>query len=198
MKDIKALTDDELVDLYAKGTNEAFDTLLSKYQSKLFSYIYYVVRDEDVANDIFQETFLKVLVRIQNGQYCSNGKFQAWITRIAHNLIMDYFRNKEQENLVSNNETDYDIFNNVNLCEHTIEDQLLVTQSLSDAKTIMGILPPSQSEVVRMRFYENLSFKEIAEKLDISINTALGRMRYAVINMRAIAQERNISFYTER
>lgn len=198
MKDIKALTDDELVDLYAKGTNEAFDTLLSKYQSKLFSYIYYVVRDEDVANDIFQETFLKVLVRIQNGQYCGNGKFQAWITRIAHNLIMDYFRNKEQENLVSNNETDYDIFNNVNLSEHTVEDQLLVTQSLSDAKNIMSILPPSQSEVVRMRFYENLSFKEIAEKLEISINTALGRMRYAVINMRAIAQERNISFYTEQ
>lgn len=197
MKNIKALTDDELVTLYAQGNNEAFDTLLNKYQSKLFSYIYYVVRDEDVANDLFQETFLKALVRIQSGQYQSSGKFQAWITRIAHNLVMDYFRNKEQENLVSNSEADYDIFNTTSLSEHTVEDQMLITQSLSDAKNIMGCLPPSQSEVVRMRFYENLSFKEIAEKLDISINTALGRMRYAVINMRAMAQERNISFYAE-
>lgn len=197
MKNIKALTDDELVTLYAQGNNEAFDTLLNKYQSKLFSYIYYVVRDEDVANDLFQETFLKALVRIQSGQYQSSGKFQAWITRIAHNLVMDFFRNKEQENLVSNSEADYDIFNTTSLSEHTVEDQMLITQSLSDAKSIMGCLPPSQSEVVRMRFYENLSFKEIAEKLDISINTALGRMRYAVINMRAMAQERNISFYAE-
>lgn len=197
MKNIKALTDDELVTLYAQGNNEAFDTLLNKYQSKLFSYIYYVVRDEDVANDLFQETFLKALVRIQSGQYQGSGKFQAWITRIAHNLVMDFFRNKEQENLVSNSEADYDIFNTTSLSEHTVEDQMLITQSLSDAKNIMGCLPPSQSEVVRMRFYENLSFKEIAEKLDISINTALGRMRYAVINMRAMAQERNISFYAE-
>lgn len=145
MKNIKALTDDELVTLYAQGNNEAFDTLLNKYQSKLFSYIYYVVRDEDVANDLFQETFLKALVRIQSGQYQSSGKFQAWITRIAHNLVMDYFRNKEQENLVSNSEADYDIFNTTSLSEHTVEDQMLITQSLSDAKNIMGCLPPSQS-----------------------------------------------------
>lgn len=197
MKNVKALTDDELVGLYAEGNNEAFDTLLNKYQSRLFSYIYYVVRNEDVANDLFQETFLKALVRIQKGQYRSNGKFNAWITRIAHNLIMDHFRSKEQENLVSNGEADYDIFNSPLLSEHTVEDQMLITQSLTDAKNIMGCLPPSQSEVVRMRFYENMSFKEIADKLGISINTALGRMRYAVINMRSMAQERNMSFYAE-
>lgn len=197
MKNVKALTDDELVGLYAEGNNEAFDTLLNKYQSRLFSYIYYVVRNEDVANDLFQETFLKALVRIQKGQYRSNGKFNAWITRIAHNLIMDYFRSKEQENLVSNGEADYDIFNSTLLSEHTVEDQMLIAQSLTDAKNIMSCLPPSQSEVVRMRFYENMSFKEIADKLGISINTALGRMRYAVINMRSMAQERNMSFYAE-
>lgn len=197
MKNVKALTDDELVALYAEGNNEAFDTLLNKYQSRLFSYIYYVVRNEDVANDLFQETFLKALVRIQKGQYRSNGKFNAWITRIAHNLIMDHFRSKEQENLVSNGEADYDIFNSTLLSEHTVEDQMLIAQSLTDAKNIMSCLPPSQSEVVRMRFYENMSFKEIADKLGISINTALGRMRYAVINMRSMAQERNMSFYAE-
>lgn len=197
MKNVKALTDDELVGLYAEGNNEAFDTLLNKYQSRLFSYIYYVVHNEDVANDLFQETFLKALVRIQKGQYRSNGKFNAWITRIAHNLIMDHFRSKEQENLVSNGEADYDIFNSTLLSEHTVEDQMLITQSLTDAKNIMSCLPPSQSEVVRMRFYENMSFKEIADKLGISINTALGRMRYAVINMRSMAQERNMSFYAE-
>lgn len=197
MKNVKVLTDDELVGLYAEGNNEAFDTLLNKYQSRLFSYIYYVVRNEDVANDLFQETFLKALVRIQKGQYRSNGKFNAWITRIAHNLIMDHFRSKEQENLVSNGEADYDIFNSTLLSEHTVEDQMLITQSLTDAKNIMSCLPPSQSEVVRMRFYENMSFKEIADKLGISINTALGRMRYAVINMRSMAQERNMSFYAE-
>ena len=197
MKNVKALTDDELVGLYAEGNNEAFDTLLNKYQSRLFSYIYYVVRNEDVANDLFQETFLKALVRIQKGQYRSNGKFNAWITRIAHNLIMDHFRSKEQENLVSNGEADYDIFNSTLLSEHTVEDQMLITQSLTDAKNIMSCLPPSQSEVVSMRFYENMSFKEIADKLGISINTALGRMRYAVINMRSMAQERNMSFYAE-
>lgn len=197
MKNVKALTDDELVCLYAEGNNEAFDTLLNKYQSRLFSYIYYVVRNEDVANDLFQETFLKALVRIQKGQYRSNGKFNAWITRIAHNLIMDHFRSKEQENLVSNGEADYDIFNSTLLSEHTVEDQMLIAQSLTDAKNIMSCLPPSQSEVVRMRFYENMSFKEIADKLGISINTALGRMRYAVINMRSMAQERNMSFYAE-
>ena len=197
MKNVKDLTDDELVGLYAEGNNEAFDTLLNKYQSRLFSYIYYVVRNEDVANDLFQETFLKALVRIQKGQYRSNGKFNAWITRIAHNLIMDHFRSQEQENLVSNGEADYDIFNSTLLSEHTVEDQMLITQSLTDAKNIMSCLPPSQSEVVRMRFYENMSFKEIADKLGISINTALGRMRYALINMRSMAQERNMSFYAE-
>lgn len=197
MKNLKELTDDQLVKLYVEGNNEAFDTLLGNCQTKLFSYIYYIVRDEEVANDLFQDTFLKAIVRIQAGLYQSNGKFYAWLTRIAHNLVMDYFRTKDQENTISNDEADYDLFNSVRLAEHTIEDQLLVTQSLNDAKQIMAALPDNQNQVVRMRFYENLSFKEISEKLGISINTALGRMRYAVLNMRAIAQNRGISLYAE-
>lgn len=191
------MTDDELVCLYAEGNNAAFDALLNRYQSKLYSYIYYIVRDEELANDLFQDTFLKVIVRIQERSYTGTGKFYAWITRIAHNLVMDYFRDKEQENTISNDEVEYDLLNNVRFAEHTTEEQMLVSQSLKDAKAIMELLPAPQSEVVRMRFYENLSFKEIADKLDISINTALGRMRYAVINMRSIAQERRIALYAE-
>ena len=197
MNNFKAMTDDELVGLYAQGNNVAFDILLSRYESKLYSYIFYIVHDEEVANDLFQDTFLKVIMRIQEGSYTGYGKFQAWITRIAHNLVMDYFRDKEQANTISNDEADYDLLNNIRLAEHTTEDQMLISQSLKDAKAIMELLPEPQSEVVRMRFYENLSFKEIADKLNISINTALGRMRYAVINMRAIAQERHIALYAE-
>ncbi|MBR3115348.1 MAG: sigma-70 family RNA polymerase sigma factor [Bacteroidaceae bacterium] len=193
----QALTDDELVSLYAEGNNTAFDVLLSRYQSKLYSYIFYIVHDEEVANDLFQDTFLKVIMRIQDGSYTGYGKFQAWLTRIAHNLVMDYFRDKEQALTISNDEADYDLLNNARLAEHTTEDQMLVSQSLKDAKAIMDLLPEPQSEVVKMRFYDNMSFKEIAEKLNISINTALGRMRYAVINMRNIAQEKNIALYAE-
>ena len=193
----QALTDDELVSLYAEGNNTAFDVLLSRYQSKLYSYIFYIVHDEEVANDLFQDTFLKVIMRRQDGSYTGYGKFQAWLTRIAHNLVMDYFRDKEQALTISNDEADYDLLNNARLAEHTTEDQMLVSQSLKDAKAIMDLLPEPQSEVVKMRFYDNMSFKEIAEKLNISINTALGRMRYAVINMRNIAQEKNIALYAE-
>lgn len=197
MTNLKAMSDDQLVELYANGNNSAFDVLLNRYQSKLFSYIYYIVRDEDVANDLFQDTFLKAILRIQDGSYQSAGKFQAWLTRIAHNLVMDYFRDKDQENTISNDEVDYDLLSNARLMEHNKEEQMLITQSLSDARSIMEMLPEPQSTVVKMRFYENLSFKEIAEKLNISINTALGRMRYAVINMRSIAHERGIAFYAE-
>ena len=197
MNNLKALADDTLVSLYADGNNEAFDELLSRYQSKLYTYIYYIVHDEEIANDLFQDTFLKVIMRIQERNYTGTGKFQAWITRIAHNLVMDYFREKEQENTISNDEVEYDLHNNVRHSVQTTEDQMLISQSLSDAKAIMDQLPEPQSEVVRMRFYENMSFKDIADKLNISINTALGRMRYAVINMRAIAQENHVALYGE-
>lgn len=195
MTNLSAMTDDELVCLYSEGNNDAFDILLNRYQSKVYNYILYLVRDEEIANDLFQDTFLKVIMRVQEQSYTGTGKFQAWITRIAHNLVMDYFREKEQINTISNDEVDYDLLNNVRLAEHTAEDKMLINQSLKDARAIMELLPASQSEVVKMRFYNNMSFKEIADKLDISINTALGRMRYAVINMRSIAHDRHIALY---
>lgn len=195
MTNLSAMTDDELVCLYSEGNNDAFDILLNRYQSKVYNYILYLVRDEEIANDLFQDTFLKIITRIQERSYTGTGKFQAWITRIAHNLVMDYFREKEQINTISNDEVDYDLLNNVRLTEHTAEDKMLINQSLKDARAIMELLPASQSEVVKMRFYNNMSFKEIADKLDISINTALGRMRYAVINMRTIAHDRHIALY---
>ncbi|MCH5178111.1 MAG: sigma-70 family RNA polymerase sigma factor [Prevotellaceae bacterium] len=195
MTNLSAMTDDELVCLYSEGNNDAFDILLNRYQSKVYNYILYLVRDEEIANDLFQDTFLKVIMRVQEQSYTGTGKFQAWITRIAHNLVMDYFREKEQINTISNDEVDYDLLNNVRLTEHTAEDKMLINQSLKDARAIMELLPASQSEVVKMRFYNNMSFKEIADKLDISINTALGRMRYAVINMRTIAHDRHIALY---
>ena len=129
------MTDDELVGLYAQGNNVAFDILLSRYESKLYSYIFYIVHDEEVANDLFQDTFLKVITRIQEGSYTGYGKFQAWITRIAHNLVMDYFRDKEQANTISNDEADYDLLNNIRLAEHTTEDSKYEVHHEAEATT---------------------------------------------------------------
>lgn len=193
MQTLNSWTDDQLVSMYAQGNNEAFDVLLDRYKSKLYSYIFYTVHDEDLANDLFQETFVKVIMRIQEGRYQATGKFQAWITRIAHNLIIDYYRDRANENLISNDEVEYDLLNDANLADSSHESQLVNNQTLNDVKLLCQALPDSQSEVVRMRYYYNMSFREIAETLGISINTALGRMRYALINMRRMAAEKNIS-----
>jgi RNA polymerase sigma factor (sigma-70 family) len=193
MEYTKTLTDDQLVEMYAQGNNEAFDALLDRYKSKLYSYIYLTVRDEDLANDLFQETFVKVIMRIQEGRYQASGKFQAWITRIAHNLIMDSYRLRAGENAMSNDGDGPDLLNDVSLADESYEQQLVYSQTLEDVKKLCQMLPQSQSEVVYMRFYSNMSFKEIADKLDISINTALGRMRYALLNMRRLACENHIS-----
>jgi RNA polymerase sigma factor (sigma-70 family) len=193
MENQNILTDDELVVMYANGNNEAFDTLLDRYKSKLFSYIYYTVHDESLADDIFQETFVKVITRIQAHRYTASGKFQAWLTRIAHNLIIDYYRQRSNENSISNDDVEYDLLNDVTLADASYESQLVNEQTLIDVKTLCTLLPKTQSEVVYMRYYNNMSFKEIADKLDISINTALGRMRYALINMRRMVSEKNIS-----
>ena len=188
------LTDDELVKMYIDGNNEAFDLLLERYKTRLFSYIVYNVQNEDLANDIFQETFVKAIVRIQAGQYTASGKFQAWITCIAHNIIMDYFRRKNYENKIPDNETNEQSTNNQYIYDFSIESTYIHNQSLNDIVTIYKMLPKAQSQVVYMRFYQDMSFKEIAEELNISINTALGRMRYALINMKRIATEKKISF----
>lgn len=192
MKSFKQMTDEELVVLYAEGNNNAFDILLSRYQSVIHSYIYFIVRNKELTEDIFQETFVKVIMTIKQGRYTENGKFKAWITRIAHNLLIDNFRQERNENWVSNDEVEVDLFNNIQLCDGTVEDRLVRRQVLSDVKRLVNHLPENQREVLEMRYYRDMSFKEIADATGVSINTALGRMRYAILNMRRLASENRI------
>ena len=184
--------DETLVALYAQGNNEAFDILLNRYKDRLYAYIYYTVRNEELAEDIFQETFTKAIVTIQQGRYNENGKFPAWLTRIAHNLIIDCFRQEKQENLVSCDEEERNLLNNIRLSEGTVEAGIVNHQILSDVRRLMKHLPDEQREVVHMRFYQDLSFKEIAEMTGVSINTSLGRMRYAILNLRRMAEKHGI------
>ena len=192
MKTLKTMSDEQLVILYAKGNNAAFDILLERYESSIHSYIYFIVRNKELTEDIFQETFVKVIMTIKQGRYTEAGKFKAWITRIAHNLIIDNFRQERNENTISNDDVEVDLFNNVKLCDGTVEDSLVHNQVLSDIRKLIKHLPDSQREVLEMRYYKDLSFKEIADLTGVSINTALGRMRYAILNMRRMAEENQI------
>lgn len=192
MQVLTKLTDDQLVANYAKGNNEAFDILLKRYQSRVYSYIYHIVKNKDLAEDIFQETFVKAIITIKQGRYTENGKFSAWISRIAHNLIIDYYRQEKSENTVSTDEDDTDLLNRRDLCEENVEYYMVTDQIHKDVRRIIMALPESQREVLIMRYYKNMSFKEIADVTNVSINTALGRMRYAILNMRRIADEHNI------
>ena len=193
MESMKQMTDDMLVTLYLQGNNSAFDILLNRHQDRLFNYIYFIVRSKELAEDIFQETFVKAIMTLQQGRYTNDGKFSAWITRIAHNLVIDQFRTERNENLVSNDESEIDLFNNAKLVEGNVENRMVNEQVLKDVRALVDELPDCQREVVFMRYYQDLSFKEIADITGVSINTALGRMRYAVLNMRRIAAEKNVS-----
>ena len=192
MESLMDLADEMLVRIYAEGNNKAFDTLLERYEEKIFSYIFFAVRNQDVADDIFQETFMKAVVTIQQGKYVENGKFQAWLTRIAHNLVIDYFRQLKNENCVSDDDVDYDLFNSIKLAEPNVEARMVKEQVLEEVKLLVGLLPQNQKEVVFMRYYQDLSFKEIAEITGVSINTALGRMRYALLNLRKMARKKEL------
>ena len=194
MKNLKEMTDEELALSYVDGNNRAFDLLLSRNQSKLFSYILYIVRDRDTAEDVFQETFVKVISKLQEGRYTTCGKFSAWIMRIAHNVIMDWYRDQKSDHTVdANEENDLSNLGDSDfLLESNIEMEFVNAQVLSEVKSLMDRLPAPQREVVFMRFYQQLSFKEIAEATDVSINTALGRMRYALMNMRRMARNHNM------
>lgn len=192
MVNMLSMTDEQLVKAYAQGNNEAFDTLLKRHQDRIYNYILRVIKNEDIANDIFQDTFVKAITTIRQGRYTDNGKFPAWITRIAHNLIIDYFRQEKSENLKSCDSEESDLLNRKELSEDTIEDIIITEQIHDDVRALIGQLPESQREVLTMRYYRNMSFKEIAEATGVSINTALGRMRYAILNMRRIASEKEI------
>jgi RNA polymerase sigma-70 factor (ECF subfamily) len=197
MENLNMLADDMLVARYSKGDNKAFDELLARYQSKLFNYIFFIVRNQEVAEDLFQETFVKAIVTLQQGRYQNDGKFAAWITRIAHNLVIDQFRIERNENAISNDEVEFDLLNDAKLAEGTIENRMVNEQVLKDVRALIDELPDCQREVVFMRYYQDLSFKEISDITGVSINTALGRMRYAVLNMRRIAEEKCISLTLE-
>jgi len=187
------MTDEELALSYTNGSNRAFDILLERNQSRLFSYILFVVRDREQANDLFQETFVKIITKLQEGKYTTTGKFGAWIMRIAHNVIMDWYRSKRSDKTVEQgNDNDLSKFSPADLLDLNVENRYVNDQVMSDVKKIMNLLPATQREVVFMRFYQNLSFKEIAELTNVSINTALGRMRYAILNMRRIAKAHNV------
>ncbi len=186
------LTDEQLVAAYAAGNNEAFDTLLGRHSDRVYTYIQRIVKDGALADDIFQETFVKAITTIKQGRYAESGKFSAWITRIAHNLIIDNFRQEKSENTFSADTDDIDIYNRRDLADGNIEDMLIREQIHTDVRRIMDSLPEPQREVIDMRFFRDMSFKEISEATGVSINTALGRMRYAVLNMRRIAEKNSI------
>ena len=188
----KDKSDEQLISLYVDGKNEAFDTLIERHKDRVFMYIYHAVKNEELANDIFQDTFFKVITTLKQGRYVENGHFPAWITRIAHNLIIDYFRQTKAENLQSTDDEDINILNRKELSDGTVEDDIITSQIHSDVRRLVSALPESQRQVLEMRFYKNMSFKEIADSTGVSINTALGRMRYAILNMRRIAEEHNI------
>ena len=194
MKNLKDMTDEELALSYIGGNNKAFDLLLEHNQSSLFSYILFVVHDRDTAEDLFQETFVKVITRLQNGQYVASGKFGAWVMRIAHNVVMDWYRTLGNMRIVEPT-ADNDLSNigSDELLETNIESSYVNTQVFADVHRLLNTLPPVQREVVYMRYFQELSFKEIAETTNVSINTALGRMRYAILNMRRVAKSYNIT-----
>ena len=192
MNNYKDKSDEQLISLYVDGKNEAFDTLLERHKDRIYMYIYHSVKNEELADDIFQDTFVKAIMTIKQGRYTENGHFPAWITRIAHNLVIDYFRQTKAENLQSTDDEESNVLNRKELSERNIEDDMVTSQIHNDVRRLIRALPGNQREVLLMRYYKNMSFKEIADATNVSINTALGRMRYAILNMRRLADEHNI------
>lgn len=194
MKNLQDMTDEELALSYVDGNNRAFDLLLSRNQQNIFSYIIFVVHDRETAEDIFQETFIKVITRLQEGRYTDSGKFGAWVMRIAHNAIMDWYRDQSSRCIVkTTKDNDLSNIGGDDIIEGNIESAYVNNQVMSDVRRLLDLLPPVQREVVFMRYYQKLSFKEIADTTSVSINTALGRMRYALLNMRRMAKSNGIS-----
>lgn len=190
---LNSLDDNELVQRFVEGDQESLETLILRHKNRVFSYILLIVKNQELAEDIFQETFIKVIRSLKRGKYIENGKFVSWVLRIAHNLIIDHFRKLKLKGTISNDSTEVDIFNSQKYSEATIEDQMINSQILSEVKDLIKELPEDQQQVIYMRHYMGLSFKEIADQTDVSINTALGRMRYALINLRKLIEKKNLS-----
>ena len=189
----KMITDYELILRFIKGEQSCFEHLINRHKNKVFAYISLYIRDQSLAEDIFQDTFLKVIQSVKAGKYSDSGKFVSWVMRIAHNLIIDHFRRIKQMNTISNDNYESDIFNSKRFAEDNIEDDMIKRQIQKDIRKMISHLPDDQREVVILRHYAGLSFKEIADITDVSINTALGRMRYALINLRKTLEEKKIT-----
>ena len=192
---METLTDSLLISRYQKGDENALSILISRHQKELFSFIFYKLMDEELANDVFQDTFMKIIVSLKEGRYNDDGKFILWAKRIAHNLIIDHYRLKSKHIKVS--ETTYEneefsIFDFFKETEENIEERLITNQIYDDLMKMLVFLPENQQEVIKLRFFDGLSFKEIAEQTNTSINTTLGRVRYALINMRKIMEENQV------
>lgn len=192
----KEYSDQELIKDYLNGNKSSIEELISRYKDKVYTYILLMVKDQHLAEDIFQETFIKVIKSLHKGKYQESGKFVSWVIRIAHNLIIDHFRKGKQTKIYSNDDYEMDIFNSQKFSDETIEDKLVSDQIESDVRKLIDYLPEEQKEVVLLRHYGGLSFKEIAEQTHVSINTALGRMRYALINLRKIIEDKNLNLNT--
>ncbi len=178
---------------FIEGNPSGIETLIYRHKTKVFSYISMYIRDNSLAEDIFQETFLKVINSLNSGKYRDTGKFLSWVMRIAHNLIIDHFRKERQNNVLSNDAYETDLFNLKKLSDSNVEEIIVKDQIEADVRSLIDELPDDQREVVVLRHYAGLSFKEIADQTDVSINTALGRMRYALINIRKLMEKNNIS-----
>ena len=188
----EVLSDKMLLNSYLSGNRSAISQLIERHSRRVLDYIKMMVKDSDMAKDIMQETFIKAVRVIDSGRYTDNGKFLSWILRIAHNQVIDRFRAQKQNRTVNESEAGYDLLGTIRLAENSIEDEMISAQIDSDVRRLVDQLPEEQREVVMMRYYSGLSFKEIAEQTDVSINTALGRMRYALINLRRMIKEKNM------
>ena len=198
MSTLESMTDEELALSYINGNNRAFDELLSRSQDKIFNYIMYIVKDENLANDLFQETFLKAITKMQTGRYTDSGKFFWWLTRVAHNVIIDYYRAQKSSRIVEpTKDNDLSNLNSNSVMDGCRESEMANAQVLRDVKKLMEALPEQQREVVFMRYYQELSFKEIAKITGVSINTSLGRMRYALINLRKLTHQHGVNLMLE-
>ena len=188
----EVLSDKMLLNSYLSGNRSAISQLIERHSRRVLDYIRMMVKDSDLAKDIMQETFIKAVRVIDSGRYIDNGKFLSWILRIAHNQVIDRFRAQKQNRTLNESEAGYDVLGTIRIAENSIEDDMISAQIDSDVRRLVDQLPEEQREVVMMRYYSGLSFKEIAEQTDVSINTALGRMRYALINLRRMIKEKNL------
>lgn len=186
------LSDSGLLNEYLSGNQDAISQLIEQHRKRVYDYIYMMVKNRDVADDIFQETFIKVVRVIDSGRYADNGKFLSWVLRIAHNQVIDYFRQTKQVNKVTESDAGFDILGSLKFSNDTVEDRLVSSQIENDIRRLIEHLPDEQRDVVKMRYYNDMSFKDIAEQTGVSINTALGRMRYALINLRKMIKENQL------